>query len=113
MPPEAAVPACLPAAERAAWLNTLLADVWPVLDPVACGIIKAAVEPLVAQFAPPFISRIGFRRLSLGDVPLTVEGIRVSRCGGWGWSGKPRLRLVASMCSVVGADGAVVEQVQC
>ncbi len=69
--------ACLPAAERAAWLNTLLADVWPVLDPVACGVIRAAVEPLVAQFAPPFISRIGFRRLSLGDIPLTVEGIRV------------------------------------
>ncbi|KAI8472355.1 MAG: hypothetical protein J3K34DRAFT_212666 [Monoraphidium minutum] len=74
------------ATERLEWLNRLLADVWPVLDPVASEMIKATVEPMLDQFKPPFIAKMGFQRITLGELPVVLEGIRVAR----GRRGRPR-----------------------
>eukprot|EP00879_Flechtneria_rotunda_P008728 GHRR01009142.1.p1 GENE.GHRR01009142.1~~GHRR01009142.1.p1 ORF type:complete len:896 (+),score=341.24 GHRR01009142.1:1003-3690(+) len=65
------------ATEKVAWLNTLLTQVWPVLDPVVCQLIRDTVEPLLDDMKPPFISAMGFQKLTLGELPLELEGIRV------------------------------------
>jgi hypothetical protein len=48
-----------------------------VLDPVACAAIKESLEPMLDQFKPPFISKMGFQRITLGELPVVLEGIRV------------------------------------
>ena len=35
------------------------------------------MEPLLASHKPPFISKIFFKKLTFGDAPFRVEGIRV------------------------------------
>jgi hypothetical protein len=49
-----------------------------VLDPVVSEAIKASLEPMLDQFKPPFISKMGFQRITLGELPVVLEGIRVS-----------------------------------
>lgn len=39
--------------------------------------LHVQVEPLMDQYRPPGISRIYFKKLTFGDAPFRVEGIRV------------------------------------
>jgi Ca2+-dependent lipid-binding protein len=65
------------ATEKVTWLNELLAQIWPVLDPVVCQLIRSTVEPMLDDMKPPFIAAMGFQKLTLGELPLELEGIRV------------------------------------
>lgn len=60
-----------------AWINTLLAQVWPILDPVVCQLIRSTIEPLLDDMKPPFIATMGFQKLTLGELPVQLEGLRV------------------------------------
>jgi hypothetical protein len=55
----------------------LLLQVWPVLDPVVCQLIRSTIEPLLDDMKPPFIAAMGFQQLTLGELPVELEGIRV------------------------------------
>jgi len=57
--------------------NAPIAQIWPVLDPVVCELIRSTVEPLLDDMKPPFIAAMGFQKLTLGELPLRLEGIRV------------------------------------
>jgi Ca2+-dependent lipid-binding protein len=48
-----------------------------VLDPVVSELIRSTVEPLLGDMKPPFIAAMGFQKLTLGELPLRLEGIRV------------------------------------
>eukprot|EP00877_Chromochloris_zofingiensis_P002455 jgi/Chrzof1/1220/Cz01g45070.t1 len=50
---------------------------WPILDAPVCELIRTSVEPMIEQFKPPFISKLGFQKLTLGELPVVLEGIRV------------------------------------
>jgi len=63
--------------EKMEWLNTVLEKAWPFYDAAICAEVKTQVEPLMEQFRPPFIRRIYFKKLTFGDAPFRVEGIRV------------------------------------
>lgn len=63
--------------EKMEWLNNILAKAWPFYDAAICAEVKSQVEPLMEQFRPPFIKRIYFKKLTFGDAPFRVEGIRV------------------------------------
>jgi hypothetical protein len=63
-------------------------QIWPVLDPYACGLIRSTVEPLLDQFKPPFIAKMGFQRLTLGDAPFQVFFWGGGGGGASGWSRK-------------------------
>lgn len=52
-------------------------QVWPILDPVVCALIKSTIEPLLDDMKPPFIAAMGFQKLTLGELPVELEGIRV------------------------------------
>jgi len=40
-------------------------------------LIRSTVEPLLEDLKPPFIAAMGFQKLTLGELPLRLEGIRV------------------------------------
>jgi len=63
--------------EKMEWLNRILAKAWPYYDAAICEEVKRQVEPLMDQYRPPFIKRIFFKKLTFGDAPFRVEGIRV------------------------------------
>uniref|UniRef100_A0A383VQB5 C2 domain-containing protein n=1 Tax=Tetradesmus obliquus TaxID=3088 RepID=A0A383VQB5_TETOB len=65
------------ATEQVAWINTLLAQVWPIFDPVVCQLIRSTIEPLLDDMKPPFIAAMGFQKLTLGELPVQLEGLRV------------------------------------
>jgi hypothetical protein len=58
-------------------LLPVLLQVWPVLDPVVCQLIRSTIEPLLDDMKPPFIAAMGFQKLTLGELPVELEGIRV------------------------------------
>lgn len=63
--------------EKVEWLNRILAKAWPYYDAAICEEVKRQVEPMMEQYRPPFISRIYFKKLTFGDAPFRIEGIRV------------------------------------
>lgn len=63
--------------EKVEWLNTVLAKVWPYADAAICEEVIKQVEPFMEDYRPAFIKRIYFKKLTFGDAPFRVEGIRV------------------------------------
>ncbi|CAL9175378.1 calcium-dependent lipid-binding protein-like [Musa acuminata AAA Group] len=66
-----------PLFEQVKWLNKLLGKLWPFIADAATLVIKDTVEPLLDDYRPPGISSLKFSKLSLGNVPPKIEGIRV------------------------------------
>ncbi|XP_074572439.1 calcium-dependent lipid-binding protein-like [Curcuma longa] len=66
-----------PAFEQVKWLNKLLGKMWPFIAEAATLVIKDTVEPLLDDYRPSGISSLKFSKLSLGNVPPKIEGIRV------------------------------------
>ncbi|KAL0402297.1 UNVERIFIED_CONTAM: Synaptotagmin-3 [Sesamum latifolium] len=64
--------------DRVDWLNKFLSDMWPFLDKAICGIIRSTAEPIFAEFIGKFkIEAIEFKKLSLGNLPPTIHGIKI------------------------------------
>jgi hypothetical protein len=63
--------------EKVEWLNSIIAKAWPFYDAAICEEVKNQVEPLMEQYRPPCIKRIFVKKLTFGDAPVRVEGIRV------------------------------------
>ncbi|KAL0426406.1 UNVERIFIED_CONTAM: Synaptotagmin-3 [Sesamum latifolium] len=63
--------------ERVDWLNKFIIDMWPYFDKAACGIIKSSMEDLFAEYVGKYqIKSIRFQRLTLGDLPPTIHGLK-------------------------------------
>ncbi|KAK4432450.1 Synaptotagmin-3 [Sesamum alatum] len=63
--------------ERVDWLNKFIVDTWPYFDKAACGIIKSSMEDIVAEYIGKYlINSICFQRLTLGDFPPTIHGLK-------------------------------------
>lgn len=66
--------------EKVEWLNKVLEKVWPYYDRAVCAAVKEVVEPLLNAYKPPgLVKSIYFAKLSMGDRPFRVEGIRVDK----------------------------------
>ncbi|KAL0344639.1 UNVERIFIED_CONTAM: Synaptotagmin-3 [Sesamum radiatum] len=64
--------------ERVDWLNKFIVDMWPYFDKAACGIIKSSMEDLFAEYVGKYqIKSICFQRLTLGDLPPTIHGLKI------------------------------------
>ncbi|KAL8114270.1 hypothetical protein AgCh_021210 [Apium graveolens] len=66
-----------PVYEQVKWLNKQLSKLWPFVADAATAIIKESVEPLLEEYRPAGITSMKFSKLSLGNVPPKIEGIRV------------------------------------
>lgn len=66
-----------PVYEQVKWLNKHLSKLWPFVADAATAIIKESVEPLLEEYRPAGITSMKFSKLSLGNVPPKIEGIRV------------------------------------
>jgi len=63
--------------ERLAWANTLLEELWPLLDGAVASAVSQIVQPLLDAARPPFVAALGFERLTLGALPLRLERLRL------------------------------------
>lgn len=62
--------------ERLDWLNAMLAKAWPFYDAAICQTLREQIEPLMAENKPSFIKRIFFNKLTFGNDPFQVTGVR-------------------------------------
>ncbi|KAI3447586.1 hypothetical protein Pfo_004251 [Paulownia fortunei] len=63
--------------ERVDWLNKFILDMWPYFDKAACGIIKSSAEATFAEYIGKFqIKSIYFERLTLGNLPPKIHGLK-------------------------------------
>jgi hypothetical protein len=56
------------------WLNKELKELWPYVSKAASAVIKASVEPILAQYRPPLISSLLFTKLTLGTIAPQIAG---------------------------------------
>ena len=63
--------------EKMEWVNRIIAKSWPFYDAAICAEVQRQIEPLMEYYRPAFIKRIYFKKLTFGDAPFRVEGIRV------------------------------------
>ncbi|KAJ3682631.1 hypothetical protein LUZ60_015204 [Juncus effusus] len=66
-----------PQYEPVKWLNKQLSKLWPFIADAATMVIRESVEPLLDDYRPPGIASLKFSKLSLGNVPPKIEGIRI------------------------------------
>ena len=38
---------------------------------------KASVEPMFDQYKPPFISKMGFQKLTFGEAPIKIDSVKI------------------------------------
>ncbi|XP_047956116.1 synaptotagmin-3-like [Salvia hispanica] len=65
--------------DRVDWMNKFISHMWPFMEKAICNSIKSTAEPIFAEYVGQFkIDAIEFRNLSLGNLPPTVHGLKVS-----------------------------------
>ncbi|GAQ86938.1 Calcium-dependent lipid-binding protein [Klebsormidium nitens] len=90
-----------PEFERVVWLNKELKELWPYVSKAASAVIKASVEPILAQYRPPLISSLLFTKLTLGTTAPQIAGVRIKSKKGeevvleldFKWGGNPSVIL--------------------
>ncbi|KAL7092076.1 hypothetical protein ACP275_12G143200 [Erythranthe tilingii] len=63
--------------ERVDWVNRIIHDMWPYLDKAVRGIIKTSAEATFAEYIGQYcIKSICFERLTLGNIPPKIHGLK-------------------------------------
>lgn len=65
------------------------------------GAIQEICEPIFDSVKPPFMNKLGFRKLQFGDAPIRIEAVRMNRERKEGvflemdfrWAGDPDIQL--------------------
>lgn len=85
--------------ERARFVNQALVGMWGFLDMAICNAIKHHVEPAIQDNLPFAISGFTFEKLSFGDSPFQIRGIKHASL----YSGTPSVVLpFTSWCLLLG-----------
>ena len=67
-----------PRVERAEWVNSLLSELWPHLQPTAWDLLQLTLEPVIAQLLAEYhVTGFKFTRLELGDQAPRLDGVAV------------------------------------
>jgi hypothetical protein len=74
--------------------------IWPYLDKATADAIVVNVDPILEEYRPPVFSSIKFDKFTFGNIPATVEGVKVYDTGNEGsveadifvvWAGNPNV----------------------
>lgn len=83
---------------RYAW--QVVETIWPYLDKATADAIVVNVDPILEEYRPPVFSSIKFDKFTFGNIPATVEGVKVYDTGNEGsveadifvvWAGNPNV----------------------
>ena len=66
-----------PDLEKADFIATIVAQMWPSLKEATEATIEQVVTPLMDQLKPPFLTSLTFHRLDLGNVPPSIPGVKL------------------------------------
>ncbi|GER51268.1 calcium-dependent lipid-binding family protein [Striga asiatica] len=95
--------------DRVDWLNKFISEMWPFLDTAICSVIRRTCEPIFGEYIGKFkIESIGFMKLSLGDIPPTISGLKVCETNekelvmepSIRWAGNPNIVVAVTFLSV-------------
>ncbi|KAK4430926.1 Synaptotagmin-3 [Sesamum alatum] len=95
--------------DRVDWLNKFISDMWPFLDKAICSIIRSTAEPIFAEYIGKFkIEAIEFKKLSLGNLPPTIHGMKVFETNerelvmepAIRWAGNPNIIVAVTISSI-------------
>ncbi|XP_059667637.1 synaptotagmin-3-like [Cornus florida] len=95
--------------DRVNWLNRFIHDMWPYLDKAICSQIRSRTKPIFADYVGKFqIQSIDFESLTLGNLPPTINGIKVHESNEKElvfettvrWAGNPNTILVLELLSL-------------
>ncbi|KAL1535983.1 synaptotagmin-3-like [Salvia divinorum] len=95
--------------DRVDWLNKFISHMWPFMEKAICNSIKSTTEPIFAEYVGQFkIDTIDFTNLSLGNLPPTVNGLKVSETNerelvmepDIRWAGNPNMIVAVTISSV-------------
>lgn len=68
--------------ERVTWANLMMQQMWQYYDRAIGQAIKESVEPIMDQYKPPgLVKRIFFKRITFGDLPITIDDVWVENEG--------------------------------
>ena len=59
----------------------MVKTLWPYLDKATSDAIRVNVDPILEEYRPPVLSSIRFDKFSFGDVPASIEGVKVYDTG--------------------------------
>lgn len=65
------------------------------------AVVQEICEPIFENVKPPFMNKLGFRKLNFGDAPIRIEAVRMNRERKEGvfleldfrWAGDPDIQL--------------------
>ena len=63
--------------ERAEWINKILQNVWPNVEEYVINTVINQVDPVLENSENPFISQLEVSRVSFGDIPPRIGGVKV------------------------------------
>ncbi|XP_051130844.1 synaptotagmin-3 [Andrographis paniculata] len=95
--------------DRVDWLNKFVCNMWPFLDKAICSVIRSTAEPMFAEYIGKYkIESIEFKKLSLGNLPATVHGLKVCETNEkelvmepvLRWAGNPNIIVSVTIASV-------------
>ncbi|KAG6412708.1 hypothetical protein SASPL_125393 [Salvia splendens] len=95
--------------DRVDWLNKFISCMWPFMEKAICNSIKSTAEPIFAEYVGQYkIESIEFKNLSLGNLPPTVHGLKVSETNerelvmepAVRWAGNPNIMVAVTISSV-------------
>ncbi|XP_057798945.1 synaptotagmin-3 isoform X1 [Salvia miltiorrhiza] len=95
--------------DRVDWLNKFISHMWPFMEKAICNTIRSTAEPIFAEYIGQFkIEAIEFKNLSLGNLPPTVHGLKVSETNerelvmepAIRWAGNPNIIVAVTISSV-------------
>ena len=68
--------------ERVQWANLIMQQMWQYYDKAIGDAIKESVEPIMDQYKPPgIVKKIYFKRLTFGDLPISIDDVWVENEG--------------------------------
>ena len=63
--------------EKADFIQSALATLWPYVKKAAEDIIMTQMAPMLNSMKPPFLTGLTIGRLDLGNIPASVHGVKV------------------------------------
>ncbi|ROW07902.1 hypothetical protein VMCG_03449 [Cytospora schulzeri] len=91
--------------ESAGFLNDMIEQLWPNINVIGCKMAKEIVEPMLASMLPGPLATLQFVKLDLGNVPIRVSAVDVSKVENGGmkldmdviWEGDSNIELDGKM----------------
>lgn len=65
-----------PNVQKAEWLNTIIAGLWPSLSDATASVVKESLARILKAKKPSFLTRLELVNFTIGSKPISVDGVQ-------------------------------------